>query len=168
MNNALGHGNTDDLGLKNIDLIRLPPKTTSVTQPPDAGIIRSFKKNSDRVKIPNGLLWPYLIDTRNDVTKSVIRNCIAHVPTVPDGMKRVLRSGYESYKDDTEEQVEEPKQELIQFYPGRAEAIKSQSDFGALAYLRSCADKGPSMQLTEIIRAVAASKEFKGIFMPLG
>ncbi|GBL94746.1 hypothetical protein AVEN_244732-1 [Araneus ventricosus] len=41
MNNATSH--PDDLKLKNINLVFLPPNTTSMLQPLDQGIIRSFK-----------------------------------------------------------------------------------------------------------------------------
>ncbi|GBM59130.1 hypothetical protein AVEN_255666-1 [Araneus ventricosus] len=41
MNNATSH--PDDLKLKNICLVFLPPNTTSMLQPLDQGIIRSFK-----------------------------------------------------------------------------------------------------------------------------
>lgn len=50
VDNAPGHG-TDDGWLKNITLVRLPPKTTSVSQPLDAGIIRSFKVKYSRQMI---------------------------------------------------------------------------------------------------------------------
>src|SRR5689334_21717280 len=43
IDSAPSHGDSENLGLSNITIIRLPPNTTSLTQPLDAGIIRSFK-----------------------------------------------------------------------------------------------------------------------------
>ena len=43
IDNAVGHNTTTDLNLSNVKLLYLPPNTTSVLQPLDAGIIKCFK-----------------------------------------------------------------------------------------------------------------------------
>ncbi|KAG0316228.1 hypothetical protein BGZ99_007001 [Dissophora globulifera] len=147
MDNALGHGNTDEYKLSNITIIRLPPKTTSVSQPLDAGIIRTLAKAWD------------------DVTSTTIRNCFAHVPTILAAMQEELRV---PTTDDKDEEMEKIRQELMALYPDRAEAIQRQKDFGVLAYLKCCEGRGPSQGLMVAIKEVSGDDKFRGFFLPPG
>ncbi|KAG9319583.1 hypothetical protein KVV02_005013 [Mortierella alpina] len=183
MDNVPGHAREDGEGaivLKNIELIRLPPKTTSVAQPLDAGIIRSFKVNYSRNMIrvvsefrrsrsgaqphlPYGRLWACLTPAWNAVSSTTIRNCFAHVPTIPHEMKEVLRTPFTDEKDHGMEQL---KEELMALYPDRAAAIAGQRDYGVLLYLKSCEGQGPNRDLIESIKIVAADPKYKAFFLP--
>ncbi|KAI7816397.1 hypothetical protein BC939DRAFT_482053 [Gamsiella multidivaricata] len=64
-------------------------------------------------------------------------------------MKEALRT---TDGDETDQELEDLKQELIALYPDRAKAIECQKDFGVLAYFRCCAGKGPTSQLMDSFR----------------
>lgn len=84
----------DGLELSNIEIIRLPPNTTSKLQPLDAGIIAAFKRHYRRSQISYALDLldagknPYKVDQLqamrwaaeawNNLDKSVIINCWRH------------------------------------------------------------------------------------------
>ncbi|KAI8598445.1 hypothetical protein EDD21DRAFT_356370 [Dissophora ornata] len=123
-------------------------------------VISRLRQETDSVKakILNATLDPRLIKAWNDVTTPTIRNCFAHVPTIPKAAKNLLRQQDDllSTKDGT----------LCNFYPDRAGAIKKQNDIGALAYIESCLGKGPTKRLTDAIGAAAASEEWGDRFMP--
>lgn len=102
MDNAPGHLNMEEIGLKNITFVRLPANTTSVSQPLDAGIICAYKvkysrrmvrevsthrlkypEPKKRKPLPYAALWPSLVAAWDDVDVSTIRNCFSRVPTIP-------------------------------------------------------------------------------------
>ncbi|KAG0345216.1 hypothetical protein BGZ54_005623, partial [Gamsiella multidivaricata] len=71
-------------------------------------------------------------------------------------------------KDGKDHEMEQLKQELMELYPDRAEAIKRQNDFGVLAYLKCCEGKGPTKQIMDCIEAVSAMDKYKSFFLPAG
>ena len=183
VDNAPGHG-TDDGWLKNITLVRLPPKTTSVSQPLDAGIIRSFKVKYSRhmiriishhrapagsyqVSVPNNLFWSCFAKAWDDVTETTIRICFAHVPTIPAAMQVELRVPTENTIDSKDKEMESLKQELKALYPGRADAIERQKDYGVLAFIKCCEGKGPTKQVMDAIKTVSKDEKFKTFFLPV-
>ncbi|KAG0251464.1 hypothetical protein BG011_007596 [Mortierella polycephala] len=99
------------------------------------------------------------------MTESIIRNCFAHVPTIPEAMKEILRTNAKDGKDDEMEQL---KRELMELYPGSADAFKKQKDFGVPTYLKCCEGKGPTRQLTDIVTVVSSNERFKKYFLPPG
>lgn len=229
-------------GLRNIRLIRLPPKTTSVSQPLDAGIIRSFKvkygrqmiqvlsafqdeaklmsqkaeenrklaaervaqlqrraeqralgqarKNEQRTRrglpvttpppvkstakqetpkkprqpaIPNRRFYPCLINAWDRVTAATIRNCFAHVPTIPRDMADQIRMAVE---EDRDLDMIALKEDLKRLYPARSSMIERQKDFGILAFLKSCDGRGPQPRIMEAIKSISTRAEFQHMFLP--
>ncbi|KAI8594894.1 hypothetical protein EDD21DRAFT_409492 [Dissophora ornata] len=69
---------------------------------------------------------------------------------------------------DKDHEMDQLKEELMVLYPGRAQAIRRQMDFGVLAYLKCCEGKGPNQQLVDAIKIVANSEKFKRFFLPPG
>ncbi|GJJ71553.1 hypothetical protein EMPS_03903 [Entomortierella parvispora] len=175
MDNAPGHGKLEQYHLTNITIVFLPPKTTSVAQPLDAGIIRSYKTKYTRHMIrvtanyrgSNGLqstvvkYWPCLVKAWDDVTKTTIRNCFAHVPTIPPELRSELRTTQE---DDIDKEMEQLKQELMKLYPAGDAAIQMQKDYGVLTYLKSCEGDGPTQGLMDAIKQVSRMEEYKDQF----
>lgn len=87
-------------GLKNVELIFLPPNTTAKTQPMDAGVIRCFKSNYRRrlatrqliafnqeKKFTFDLLDALYIAQAawSDITNTTIQNCYKHVGFIEPG-----------------------------------------------------------------------------------
>src|SRR5690554_4786811 len=85
IDSAPGHGGGENIGLRNITLVRLPPGITSVTQPMDAGVIRSFKvlysqemleilcrireqERSPKAAVQYGTRWTSLVDAWDKVS----------------------------------------------------------------------------------------------------
>ncbi|KAG0251145.1 hypothetical protein BGZ95_006986, partial [Linnemannia exigua] len=110
MDNGPGHevGDTLDRHLTNTTIVRLPPNTTSVSQPLDAGIIMSFKVKCSRLmiqivseyshlqgrnaRVPRVRLWGCLSLAWDRVTTYAIQNCFERVPVLPDAMKDLLKA----------------------------------------------------------------------------
>src|SRR5690554_31298 len=97
LDGAPGHCGSKQVGLTNVTVVQLPSKTTSVTQPLDAGVIRSFKvkyiqqmleiisqtraeTNNPEATVPNGVLWSCLVNAWERVASECIRNCFHNVP----------------------------------------------------------------------------------------
>jgi hypothetical protein len=94
LDNAGGHNTTSDLKLTNVRLLYLPPNTTSMLQPLDAGIIRSFKchykeiliqgyldslEKLNKIEVPNVKTAIIMITKAWDSVKNTtIRNCWHH------------------------------------------------------------------------------------------
>jgi len=55
LDNASVHGIASDLELKHLKIIFLPPNTTSMTQPMDAGIIQTIKLRYRKALV--GKVW---------------------------------------------------------------------------------------------------------------
>ncbi|KAF9103680.1 hypothetical protein BGX27_010478 [Mortierella sp. AM989] len=175
---------TSDLQLNKIKIIRLPPetpKTTSIIQPLNAEIIRSFKVKYSRLmlqailrhrhsaellnsKIPNGEFWACLAPAWNAVTTRCIRNSFATVPIILKELRRRLRTT----EDDIEEETEKLKEELKSVYPERADAIIKEEDFEILLYLQSCQGKGPSQIVSRAVKEIITSEKFKNLFVSPG
>ncbi|KAG0282855.1 hypothetical protein BGZ98_006573, partial [Dissophora globulifera] len=68
--------------------------------------------------------------------------------------------------EDVDYEMEVLKSDLMELYPDRAEAIKMQTDFGVLAYLKCCTGKGPTSRLHEHIQMISEMDEFKKFFLP--
>ncbi|KAI1315845.1 hypothetical protein EDD11_000280 [Mortierella claussenii] len=167
-----------------------PPKerttTTTTNQKQHAGIIRSFKVQYSRrmirvisdhranrtragssdVSVPNNQFWPCFAKAWDDVTQTTIRNCFAHVPTIPAAMQAVLRVPTEEIKDTRDEEMENLKQELKALYPSRADAIEQQKDYGVLAFLKCCEGKGPTQQIMNAIKTISKDEKFQTFFLP--
>ncbi|GBM73957.1 hypothetical protein AVEN_29619-1 [Araneus ventricosus] len=69
MDNATSH--PDDLNLKNINLVFLPPDTTSMLQPLDQGIIRSFKVGHRQLLLRHVLSHISSFKSSEELVKSV-------------------------------------------------------------------------------------------------
>ncbi|KAG0287988.1 hypothetical protein BGZ96_008173 [Linnemannia gamsii] len=180
MDNAPGHGKLGDVELRNITIIRLPPNTTSVSQPLDAGIIMSFKVkysrlmfpvvsryraelNSVKAKIPRAPLWACLPTAWDNVSRSCIQNCFASVPTIPAAMQETLKN---AAKHQPDVELERLKGELAQIYPERVRSLGKQNDYGVLAFLKSMSRRGPTIYLDRFIDIVAADPLYKDHFLP--
>ncbi|KAG0311343.1 hypothetical protein BGZ97_011914 [Linnemannia gamsii] len=96
----------DDTHWKYLRIRRLPPRSTSVTQPLDADIISVFKRaflemlsqetniirNYHKEEaITNGHAWSLVPYTWNHVKSSTIRNCFAKTPVLPEEMREQVR-----------------------------------------------------------------------------
>ena len=63
--------------------------------------------------------------------------------------------------------MESLKQELKALYPGRADAIERQRDYGVLAFLKCCEGKGSTQQVMDAIKTVSKDEKFKTFFLPV-
>ncbi|KAI7832736.1 hypothetical protein BC939DRAFT_434227 [Gamsiella multidivaricata] len=75
--------------------------------------------------IPNNLLWPCLSSAWDAVTKVTISICFARVLTIPPEIKDLLRTADDLDNDNKD--VEQLKQEIMELYHDRVEAIKKQN-----------------------------------------
>ena len=94
VDNAAGHNNKEGVRYSHVTLEYLPPNTTSVLQPCDAGIIKSFKCQYKKLLVQhmleeiekkNNMIYPdikqalYMIKNAwNNVTEQTIVNCWRH------------------------------------------------------------------------------------------
>jgi hypothetical protein len=180
MDNAPGHGKMGDVELQNITIIRLPPNTTSVSQPLDAGIIMSSKvkysrlmipvvshyraeQNSVKAKIPRAPLWACLPTAWDNVSRSCVQNCFASVPTILAAMQETLKNAAKSEPD---VELERLNGELAQIYLDRVRSLGKQNDYGVLAFLKTMSRKGPTIYIDKFIDIVAADSMYKGHFLP--
>ncbi|KAF9923592.1 hypothetical protein FBU30_006393 [Linnemannia zychae] len=87
MDNAPGHLDMEDIGLQNITFIRLPPNTTSVAQPLDAGPDSEYKKDREIEALKDDLKKTYperaeSIDKQTDYgILTFLESCIGRGPT---------------------------------------------------------------------------------------
>ena len=104
IDNACSHIVNDDTTLTNVTIQFLPPNTTSVLQPLDAGIIRSFKckykcilvnqfltsiEEGNGISMPNVKDALYMIEQAwNQVNEETITNCFSHCSII-----QALKSG---------------------------------------------------------------------------
>lgn len=175
---SAGAHNDCEVGLSHITVIRLPPGTTSLTQPLDAGIIRSFKAlysqemlevvarirmkaKSAKVSIPNAKLWPCFARAWKRVTPGCIRNCFAQVPVIdPEKKHQLYVLGI-----DSEAQIVRLQEELIERYKADKDVIAKQKDVGVLNYLFMNYCEGPSETTIEAIRKVMNSDKHRHRFI---
>lgn len=183
MDNAPGHGKDDTVNphLNNIQLIRLPKNTTSVSQPLDAGIIMSFKvkysrlmlptmsyyyhekKSGAKPKIPKAALWACLPTAWNDVSVSTIRNCFARVPVIPKVMQEALKC---TLQDVPDREMAMLREKLAEMFPDRVATINTQHDYGVLVFLKSVKRRGPTIHIDKFIDQVAGEDKYKPFFLP--
>jgi len=181
IDSAPGHCASDKLGLKNITIIRLPPGTTSVTQPLDAGIIRSFKvlysremlqlvarrrelARSTKETVTNGELWSIIPKAWDMVSAECIRNGFAHVPIMHDEHRERLKAlGVETRAD----QVQQLQSQLKEKYVGHEDVIEQQKDFAVLHYLDMIECDGPTEATLSAIREVMEDEKYRNDFLPM-
>jgi hypothetical protein len=84
IDNCPAHTDGSHLGLKNLQVIYLPPNTTSHIQPCDAGIIHNFKVNYQNTLVSK---WIKDLDEGNDVKKINIKQAIDIVGEAWDNVK---------------------------------------------------------------------------------
>ncbi|KAI8598830.1 hypothetical protein EDD21DRAFT_356013 [Dissophora ornata] len=77
-------------------------------------------------------------------------------------MKGELRTEVVQQNDD---ELEAIKQEIMELYPDRADAIALQKDYGASVYFQSLQDKGPSPNYLKALELVRNHPEYKDFFI---
>lgn len=105
LDSAGAHNNVDMYRWKHLRILRLPPHSTAVTQPLDAGVISAFKRafleklgremyyarNFDQTAtISNGCAWTLIPDAWDEIQPSTLRNCFAKTPVLPTEMCEAL------------------------------------------------------------------------------
>jgi hypothetical protein len=165
--------------LNNINLIRLPKNTTSVSQPLDAGVIMSFKvkysrfmipvisryhhdQKTAKAHVPRGVLWACFPQAWNRVTLSCIRNCFAKVPVFRVAMQEYLKDAPKETTPDAE--LVQLRNELAELCPDRWQNIGEQTDYGILVFLRSMSRRGPTVYHDKFIDEIAANEKFMSFF----
>jgi len=177
---ASGYGGSMHAGLTNVTVAQLPPNTTSVTQPLDAGVIRSFKvkyaqqmleiisqvrseTNNPEATVSNGVLWSCLVDAWEKVTPGCIRNGFHHVPVMTTIHKDQLQSlGTES----PDVELARLQEELGKRYQWMNEVISKQKNVAILNYITMCNDDGPPKSILEAVKKITKDERFKDLFKP--
>ena len=143
--NCPAHVDSTHLKFRFLKLHFLPPNVTSVIQPMDAGIIRSFKAyyRKNLVKFWLGLIGrknlkpnemkpnlkqaiEFLDEAWSSVTESTIKNCWIHTDILP---MELLVEDYSKEEDKYQESVRELGEMLIAFNSESAEDVLSAEEF---------------------------------------
>ncbi|KAG0049668.1 hypothetical protein BGZ83_005502, partial [Gryganskiella cystojenkinii] len=142
------------------DYIPEPPKPPKKSSKPG----KMHNKQPATPSVPNRLFYPGFVQAWKEVTVATIRNCFAHVPTIPAAMADLLRVRVDYNLD---EELQKLKDELKELFPSLAhrDAIDAQTDYCALAVLGSCTGKGPAPRMMEAIMAVSKKSEFQHYFV---
>jgi len=112
LDSAGAHSNVDmrdpyyGIPWRHLCIRRLPPNSTSVTQPLDAGVISAFKRAfleilgremyyarnfEPKASISNGVAWTLIPDAWDEIKPSTLRHCFAKTPILPTEMRDALR-----------------------------------------------------------------------------
>ncbi|KAF8931248.1 hypothetical protein BGZ47_000178 [Haplosporangium gracile] len=161
IDSAFSHGNSENLRLTNVTIIRLSPHTTSLTQPLGAGIIRSFKANYSKEMLQNAKLWPCFASSWEKVMPGCICNCFAKVLIMSRvHAEELKRLGFEFAQD----QAENLQTELIDKYGHLEDIIASQNDIDVLNYIAMINSEGPDETTLEAVKETLSADEFKEMF----
>jgi len=139
LDSAGAHSNVDmrdpyyGIPWRHLCIRRLPPNSTSVTQPLDAGVISAFKRafleklgreiylarNFDQTtSISNGRAWTLIPYVWDEMKPSTLRNCFAKTPVLPTEMREELRRR----RPTKDEQQSEPQHTQYEQYKEQEKA----------------------------------------------